>query len=90
MIAITHEIPILMTLMNFIFVTLLLSSFIEPDFVKRGWLVNYITSIVELFVSIEFTLVLRKALANSFGNRFINTCAIHCFEEVIKNNMELR
>jgi hypothetical protein len=42
-----------------------LSSFIEPDFVKRGWLVNYITSLVKLFVSIEFMLALKKALANA-------------------------
>jgi hypothetical protein len=78
------------TLTKSIFVTLLLSSFIEPDFVKRGWLVNYITSLAKLFVSIECTLVLKKALANGFDGRNINTCAIHCFEEVIKNNMELR
>jgi hypothetical protein len=67
-----------------------LSSFIEPDSVKRGWLVNYITSLVELFVSIEFMLTLKKALANSFDDSSINTCAIHCFKDIIKNNMELR
>jgi hypothetical protein len=57
-----------------------LSSFIEPDFLNRGWLVNYISSIVELLISIEFMLVLKKALVNSFDYRFINTCAIHCFK----------
>jgi hypothetical protein len=74
MIVIMHEIVVPTTLTKSIFVTLLLSSFIEPDFVKRGWLVNYSTSLVELFVSIEFTLALKKALANSFDDRFINTC----------------
>jgi hypothetical protein len=90
MIVITHEIVVPRGLTKSIFVTLSLSGFIEPDFVKREWLVNYITnSFVELFVSIEITLALKKALANSFEIRFINTCAIHCFEEVIENNMEL-
>jgi hypothetical protein len=85
-----HEFVVPKMLTKSIFITLLSSSFIKPGFVKRGWLVNYVASLVELFVSIEFLLVLKKALANSFDNRFINTGAIHCFEKVIKNNMELR
>jgi hypothetical protein len=55
-----------------VIVTLLLSSFIKPDFVKRGWLVNYIFSLVELFSTMKFTLALKKALANSFHDTFIN------------------
>jgi hypothetical protein len=86
----TDEILIPTILINSIFVTLLSSRFIEPDFVKRGWLVNYITSLVKLFFSIEFTLAPKNALANSFDDRFIKTCAIHCFKKVIKINMELR
>jgi hypothetical protein len=46
--------------MKSIFINLSLSSFIKPDFVTRGWLVNYVTSLVELFVSIEFMLALKK------------------------------
>jgi hypothetical protein len=49
-----------------------------------------ITGLIEFVFSIKFSIMLKKSIPNRLDNAIIHTYAIHCFKQVVKNDMKLR
>jgi hypothetical protein len=72
----------LTALADMILVTLALSCFNKPNFMKgrRRRSVNKIADLIKFVFSIKFSITLKKSIANRLDDSIIYTCAIHCFK----------
>jgi len=66
--------------MDTILVTLVVSCFIKPNFMKGRRSVNKIADFIKLVFSIKFSITLKKSIGNRLEDLIICTCTIHCFK----------